>query len=171
MNEIKFESSLVKRLNVAMADASVAVGEAAMSAVAQDRKVTVRTFVNALRTAAPMLGTANAVFAAAVKAAKVDNATLNDVCAAMADAADKKRKDDAKRASDKRDAAPAKALQKAQEEVQTCLKAMRTPLQVATDNLTAAEAAVKAAAEVLRAARAARRQARAALEQAAEQAA
>lgn len=164
MNEttIKFEAELVKRLNVAMADASVAVAEAAMSAVCQDKKVTVRVFAQALRTVAPMLGTSNTVLAAAVKAAKVDKASLDDVTAAMAAAADKKRRDDAKRAADKRDAAPGKALQKAQAEFDACKLAMRTPLQKAIDDLAAADVAVMEASQVLRETRAARRAARAA---------
>ena len=164
MNEttIKFEAELVKRLNVAMADASVAVAEAALSAIAQDKRITVRVFSDALRSVAPMLGTSTQVLAAAVKAAKVDKASLDDVCAAMAAAAQKKRRDDARRAKEKRDAQPGKDLAKAQAEVQACLLAMRTPLQKAIDDLTAADLAVKAAAEAWRSARAARRAAKAA---------
>ena len=163
MNSIKFEKELVNRLNGAMATASAAVAEAAMSAVAQDKRVTVRTFANALRDAAPMLGTAQAVLAAAVKAAKVDKATLDEVAAAMADAAAKKREDDRKRAADKAAAKPGKDLEKAQAEVNECKLALRTPLEKAQDELAEAEAAVKAAAAVLHKARAARRKARAAL--------
>ena len=160
---ITFEPTLVKRLNNAMADASVAVAEAAMSAVAQDKRVTVRRFASALRSVAPMLGTSNCVLAAAVKAAKVDGVTLDTVCAAMADAADKKRRDDAKRAADKRAAAPQKALEKAQAKVEECILAMRTPLQVAQDELAHAEERVKQASKLLREARTARRSARAKL--------
>ena len=162
MNEIKFEKELVNRLNGAMATASAAVAEAALSAVAQDKRVTVRAFVAALRDAAPMLGTSNTVLAAAVKAAKADKASLDAVCQSMADAADKKRKDDRKRAADKAAAAPQKALEKAQAEVNECLLALRTPLQKAIDELGKADAAVKAAAEAWRSARAARRAAKAA---------
>ena len=173
-NTISFNAELIKRLNNAMADASVAVGEAALSAVAQDSKVTVRVFATALRNAAPMLGTSTQVLSAAIKAAKIDRATLEDVTTAMASAADKKRRDDARRASEKRDAAPQKALQKAQEEVQSCLLAMRSPLEVAKDNLAAADAAVEAASAALKEARAKQREALAALaaieaEQGAEQ--
>ena len=172
MNEttIKFQPELVKRLNVAMADASVAVAEAAMSAVAQDKKVTVRVFAQALRTVAPMLGTATAVLSAAVKAAKMDNTTLDNVCQAMADAADKKRRDDARRAKEKRDEAPGKALQKALAEVEECKRAMRTPLEVARDNLATAEARVREAARMLREERAKLRAARAKLAELAKQA-
>lgn len=151
-NTISFQPELIKRLNNTAADLSLAVAEAACAAVAQDKKVTVRTFATALRDAAPMLGTNNAVLAAAVKAAKVDKATLEEVTQAMADAADKKRRDDAKRAADKRAAAPGKALQKAQAEVEACKLAMRTPLEIARDNVAAAEAAVRAAAAALDAA-------------------
>lgn len=160
---INFEPSLIKRLNNAMADASVAVAEAALSAVAQDSRLTVRAFASALRDAAPMLGTSTCVLTAAVKAAKEKGAELDKVTAAMADAADKKRRDDAKRAADKRDAAPGKALEKALAEVMECRKAMRTPLQVAQDELNAADAAVKTASAVLHEARAKRREARAKL--------
>ena len=162
MNEttIKFKAELVKRLNGAMATANVAVAEAALAAVAQDKKITVRAFSAALRDAAPMLGTSTCVLAAAVKAAKLDNTTLDNVTAAMAAAADKKRRDDAKRAADRRDAAPGKALQKAQAEVAECLKAMRTPKQKAIDDLTEAEQAFVFASKALREARAARRSAR-----------
>ena len=162
-NTIVFNAQLIKRLNVATAATSEAVAEAAMSAVAQDKKVTVRDFANALRNAAPMLGTANTVLTAAVKAAKVDNTTLDKVCEAMAEAADKKRRDDAKRAADKRDAAPGKALQKALAEVEECKRAMRTPLEVARDNLAQAEARVREAARMLREERAKLRAARAKL--------
>ena len=163
-NTISFNAELIKRLNNAMADASVAVGEAALSAVAQDSKVTVRAFSSALRDAAPMLGTSTKVLSAAIKAAKEKNAELNDVTAAMAAAADKKRRDDARRASEKRDAAPGKALEKALSEVEECKKAMRSPLEKATDELAAADAAVKSAATALRDARAARRKAQAVLD-------
>ena len=163
MNEIKFEKELVNRLNGAMATAHAAVAEAALAATAQDSKLTVRAFVAALRDAAPALTAPNAVFAAAVKAAKLDGASLNDVAQAMADALAKKREDDRKRAADKAAAAPGKALQKAQAEVNECLLAMRTPLEVARDNLAQAEARVKEASAVLREARAVRRAARAKL--------
>ena len=161
---INFQPELVKRLNGAMATASAAVAEAALSAVAQDKRVTVRTFATALRDAAPMLGTNNAVLTAAIKAAKVDKATLNDVAEAMAAALTKKRDDDRKRAADRAAAAPGKALQKAQAEVEECLLAMRSEIEVAQDALTAADAAVKAASAALREARAARRAAQAELE-------
>ena len=159
---INFQPELVKRLNGAMATASAAVAEAALSAVAQDSKVTVRVFATALRDAAPMLGTSNVVLAAAVKTAKEKGATLDKVCQAMADAADKKRRDDAKRAADKRDAAPGKALQKALAEVEECKLALRSPLEKAIDDLAAADVAVMEASQVLRETRAARRAARAA---------
>ena len=159
-NEITFTAELIKRLVVATTTASVAVGEAALSAIAQDKRVTVRTFASALRGVAPMLGTSNGVLAAAIKAAKIDRATLEDVTAAMARAADKKRADDARRAAEKREAAPGKALQKALSEVEECKKAMRSPLEKAKDELTAATAAVEAAAQVLKEARAAQREAK-----------
>ncbi|MCK9328068.1 MAG: hypothetical protein M0P69_21410 [Bacteroidales bacterium] len=163
MNEIKFEAGLVKRLNETLADAGVAVAEAALSAVGQNSKVTVRVFATALRTVAPMLGTSNCVLAAAIKAAKEKNAELNDVTAAMAAAADKKRRDDARRAADKRDAQPAKALQKALAEVEECRLAMRTPLEVAQAEVAQAEARVKEVCAVLREERAKLRKARAKL--------
>ena len=163
---ISFEPTLVKRLNNAMADASVAVAEAAMAAVAQDKRVTLRAFATALRDAAPMLGTNNAVLAAAVKAAKVDKAKLEQVTQAMADAAAKKRADDRRRAAERAAAAPGKALAKAEAQVQECKLALRTPLQKAQDELAAADAAVRAAAAVLREARAERRKARVALAEA-----
>ena len=156
---IKFEPCLVKRLNVAVADASLAVAEAALSAYAQDSKFTVRTFSTALRACAPLLGTSTQVLSAAVKAAKEKNASLEDVTSAMAAAADKKRRDDARRAAEKREAAPGKALEKAQAEVAECILAMRSPLQKAQDNLREAEEAVEAAAEALRVARAKQREA------------
>lgn len=162
-NTISFQPELVARLNGAIADAHAAVAEAAMSAVAQDLEVTVRAFATALRNAAPALGTNNAVLAAAVKAAKVNGATAVDVAEAMAEAIAKKREDDRIRAAKKASAKPAKALEKAQAKVNECILAMRTPLQVARDNLREADAAVKAAAEALRAARAKRREARAKL--------
>ena len=164
MNEttIKFEAELIKRLNGAMATANAALAEAALAAVGQDKRVTVRAFATAIRDAAPCLTTNNAVFAAAIKAAKEDGASLNDVTQAMADAADKKRRDDRKRAADRAAAAPGKALEKAKGKVQECIMAMRTPLQKAIDELTAADVAVKTAAEAWRAARAVRRDARAA---------
>ena len=160
---INFQPELVKRLNGAMATASAAVAEAALSAVAQDKRVTVRTFATALRDAAPMLGTNNAVLTAAIKAAKVDKATLNDVAEAMAAALTKKRDDDRKRAADRAAAAPGKALQKALAEVEECKRAMRTPLEVARDNLAQAEARVKEVCAVLREERAKLRAARAEL--------
>ena len=160
---IWFEPTLVKRLNVATAAASEAVAEAAMSAVAQDSRITVRAFASALRECAPALGTNTTVFAAAIKAAKEKDATLDKVCAAMADAFLKKRADDRKRAADKRDAAPAKALKKAQAKLNECILAMRSPLQVAIDEVAQAEARVKEVCAALREARAARRKARAAL--------
>ncbi len=163
-NEITFTAELVEKLRLATTTASVAVGEAALQAVAQNRKVTVRVFANTLRTYAPMLGTSNTVFTAAIKAAKEKNTTLEAVCQAMADAADKKRRDDARRAAKKRDAAPGKALEKAQKKVEECLKALRTPLQVAIDEVAETEKRVKEISAVLRAARAARRAARAKLE-------
>lgn len=162
-NAITFNPQLIKRLVVATTATSVAVAEAALAAVAQDSKVTVRAFTSALRSVAPMLGTATAVFSAAIKAAKVDKATLEDVSAAMADAAAKKRADDARRAAEKRAAAPGKALEKARAEVAECLLAMRSPLEVARDNLAQAEARVKEASAVLREARATLRKARAKL--------
>lgn len=162
-NTISFTEELVKRLNAASATANAALAEAALAAVAQDRKLTVRTFATAIRDAAPCLTAPNAVFTAAVKAAKVDGATLDKVCEAMASALAEKRADDARRAAEKRDAAPAKALQKALAEVEECKLAMRTPLEVARDNLAQAEAAVKAAAAALDAARAKQREAKAAL--------
>ena len=161
-NEIKFAPSLVKRLNNAAADLSVAVAEAALAAAAQDKRVTVRTFATALRDAAPALGKSNAELAAAVKAAKADGATLEKVATAMAEAIERKRADDRRRAADKAAKAPAKALQKAQAKVVECQLAMRTPLQKAIDELTAADVAVKTAAEAWRTARAVRRDARAA---------
>ena len=163
MNEIKFNAELVKRLVVATTATSVAVGEAALQAVAQDKKVSVRAFATALRECAPMLGTSTQVFSAAVTAAKEKGANLDKVCQAMAIAADKKRRDDARRAAEKRDAAPQKALEKALLEVQECQLALRSPLERAQDELAAADAAVKAAAAALKEARDARRKARAAL--------
>ena len=149
MNAIKFDKELVTRLNSAMATASVAVAEAAMSAVAQDRKVTVRTFASALREVAPMLGTNNAVLSAAVKAAKEKGAVYDDVARAMALAALKKRDDDRKRAADKRAAAPQKALERAEAQVEECRKAMRTPVEVARDNYETAKMAVTQAEQAL----------------------
>ena len=163
MNQtITFSSELTERLNGAFATANAAVAEAAIAAYAQDTKVTVRSFAAALRAAAPMLGTANAVLAAAVKAAKAGKSLLavsND----MADAADKKRRDDAKRAAEKAAAAPGKALARAEAKVNECQLALRTPLERALDDLAEASEAVKSAAAALREARAARRAARAAL--------
>ena len=165
MNEIKiqFSEELTRRLNAALACASADVAEAALAAVAQDKKVTVRAFASALRDAAPCLGTSTCVLAAAVKAAKEKDATLDDVAQAMAQAFLKKRADDRKRAADKRDEAPGKALQKAQAKVNECKLAMRSPLQVAIDEVTAAEARVREAARVLREERAKLRKARAKL--------
>ena len=160
-NTIKFQPELIKRLNVATATAHEAVAEAALAAFAQDSKLTVRSFVSALRDAAPALTAPNAVFTAAVKSAK-NGATLVQVAEAMAAALTKKRRDDRKRAADKAAAAPGKALQKAQAEVQECLLAMRSPLEKAIDELGKADVAVKAAAEAGRTARAVRRAARAA---------
>ena len=166
MNTIKFEPDLVKRLNTATATANAAVAEAAMSAIAQDKKLTVRAFASAIRAVAPALGTANALFTAAIKAAKVEGATLVQVAEAMAEALTKKRSDDARRAAEKRAAAPAKALQKAQAELDACKLAMRTPLEKAQDRFIAATAAVRAAAAALREARAERRAALAEAEKA-----
>lgn len=159
-NTISFNAELIKRLNGAAADVSVAVAEAAMTAVCQDKRVTVRAFAGALREVAPMLGTSNAVFGAALKSAKEKDATLDRVCQAMADAADKKRADDRKRAADRAAAKPGKDLEKANAKQMECKLALRSPLQKAIDDLTAADLAVKAAAEAWRSARAARRAAR-----------
>ena len=164
MNEIniQFTAELKERLNGAFATANGAVAEAALAAAAQDTKLTVRSFSAALREAAPMLGTSNVVLAAAVKAAKAGKSLLavsND----MADAADKKRRDDAKRAAEKAAAKPARDLEKANAKLDECKLALRTPLQKAFDDLRAADAAVIAASAALREARAARRAARAAL--------
>ena len=164
MNEIKihFTEDLTRRLNAALACANADVAEAALSAVAQDSKVTLRSFATALRSAAPMLGTSNTVLAAAVKAAK-ENKSLVQVADAMADAADKKRRDDAKRAADKRDAAPQKALARAEKQVLECQLALRTPMQVAQAEVAQAEARVKEVCAVLRETRAKLRKARAKL--------
>ena len=161
---LKFEKNLVKKLNVSTATASEAVAEAAMSAVAQDSRVTVRTFSDALRSVAPMLGTSTQVLSAAIKAAKEKDATLDAVCQSMADAAAKKRADDARRAADRRNAQPAKDLAKAQSKVNECLLALRSPLQKAIDDVTASEERVKAASKLLREARADLRKARAKVE-------
>ena len=163
-NEITFTAELIKKLRIATTSAGVAVGEAALQAVAQDKRVTVRTFASALRTHAPMLGTANSVFGAALKSAKTDGATLDAVCEAMADAVAKKREDDRKRAAKKAAEAPKKALEKAQAKVEECKLALRTPLQVAQDELDAAAAAVEAAENALHEARAKQREAKAALD-------
>lgn len=148
-NTITFNPSLIKRLNNAFADAAAAVAEAALAAVAQDKRITVRAFASALRAVAPALGTNNAVLSAAVKAAKIDKATAVTVAEAMADALDKKRRDDAKRAADKREAAPQKALEKALNEVEECKLALRTPLEKAWDNYDTAKMAVSQAEQVL----------------------
>ena len=162
-NTISFQPELVARLNGAIADANVAIAEAAMSAVAQDLKVTVREFATALRKAAPALGTNNAVLSAAVKAAKEKGASLEDVTTAMAAAVEAKRKDDRIRAAKKASAKPAEDLKKAQAKVNECLLAMRTPLQVARDNVTDAEERVRQASKLLREERANLRKARAKL--------
>lgn len=162
-NTIKFEKELVTRLNAATATANAAVAEAALAAVAQDRKVSVRAFAGALRAVAPALGTNNAVLAAAVKAAKVDKATAVDVAEAMASALEKKRKDDRKRAADKAAAKPGKDLERAQADVDKCKLAMRTPLEVARDEVTLIEERIREMSSILRALRAERREARAKL--------
>ena len=162
-NMIRFEKELVERLNSAMATASVAVAEAAMSAVAQNRKVTVRVFASALREVAPMLGTSNAVLSAAIKAAKEKGAVYDDVARAMALAALKKRDDDRKRAADKAATKPGKDLERAQAEVDACKLAMRSPLEVARDNVSQIEERIRELSGILRALRGVRREARAKL--------
>ena len=162
-NMIKFNPELIKRLNGALTTSNVAIAEAALAAVAQDKRITVRGFTAALKEVAPALTTNTTVFAAAIKAAKEDKATLNDVAEAMAQAFLKKRADDRKRAAEKAAAAPGKALQKAMMEVEECKLALRTPLEVARDNLATAEARVKEVCAVLREERAKLRKARAKL--------
>lgn len=161
---IRFEKYLIQKLNVSTATACEAVAEAALAAVAQDERVTVRAFSDALRECAPMLGTSTQVIAAAVKAAKEKGASLEDVTAAMADAADKKRRDDRKRLADRAAAKPAEDLKKAIAKVEECRMAMRTPLQVAQAELAHAEERVKQAYKLLREARADLRKARAKVE-------
>jgi len=159
-NTIHFTAELVERLNGGLAAAHAAVAEAACAAAAQDPKVTVRAFADALRAAAPMLGTAQAVLAAAIKAAKAGK-NVFAVAEAMADAAAEK----ARKARAAREraaaAAPVKALERAEAEakaaearVEACRLALRTPLEKATDRVAAAKIAFEAAQSAFVAARA-----------------
>ena len=152
-NALKFDTELIKRLNAATATANGALAEAALAAVAQDKKISVRAFASAIRDAAPCLTAPNAVFTAAVKAAKEKGATANAVAEAMACALAKKRADDRKRAADKAAAKPGKALERAEAKVEECLLAMRSPLEKAVAEYTAAEQAVADAEQALTAAR------------------
>lgn len=168
-NMIKFDAKLVERLNGALATSNVVIAEAALSAVAQDKRITVRGFTAALKEVAPTLTTNTTVFAAAIKAAKEKDTTLDDVAQAMAQAFLKKRADDRKRAADRRAAAPGKALEKAQAEVEECRLALRTPLEVAQAEVAQAEARVKEVCAVLREERTKLRKARAKLDAMTEQ--
>lgn len=107
---ISFSTSTITALNSAAVNRFAAVATAAREAVDTDRTVTVRTFADSLRAVTVGLGMAQAVLAAAVKAAK-DGANVEEAMTAAAlTAADKARDARARASKTAADKAEVKAL-------------------------------------------------------------
>jgi len=112
---ITFSQSTVDALKSATIDKFSAVATAAREAVDSDRKVTVRRFADSLRAVTIGLGMAQAVLAAAIKAAKENENVEDAMTVAARTAAGKAREARAKTTKKAADKSAVKALASVEE--------------------------------------------------------
>lgn len=150
---IHFSKSTVDALNGAAVNRFAAVATAAREAVDHDRNVTVRCFAESLRAVTVGLGMAQAVLAAAIKAAKDGDSVEQAMADAAKTAAEKARKARARAAVKADKSAEVKALANIEGTLSALAGRAKSPLLVQIEEQRAKVASLaadlKSAREVL----------------------
>lgn len=127
---IRFSKATVDALNDAAVNKFAAVATAAREAVDHDRTVTVRCFADSLRAVTVGLGMAQAVLAAAIKAAKDGESVEQAMTDAATEAAEKARKARAKASKKAADKNEIKALENIENTLYALADRAKSPLLV-----------------------------------------